>query len=282
MKNKKGFIRLPLLIMGVFLLFVSSCKIYDRNENIIRADGTIIPKNSFIDSRDKNIYKTVKIGDQVWMAENLRFLPSVVGSGIGSGTKPYYYVYGYDSTDVEAAKATDFYKSYGVLYNWPAIMDEDINLKVKPRGVQGVCPCGWHLPSDAEWKQLEKHIGMTEEQVNDIESRGIQEGGKLKETEIIHWVESSKDVTNEFGFTALPGGYRGDDGKFYGNGIYGVWWSVTKIDDSNTWSRSMYFNSGKIIRNYFSDQWGFSVRCIKDKNIWTRILRKRSNTIIYP
>ncbi len=94
----------------------------------------------FTDSRDGNVYKTIQIGDQVWMAENLRYLPGVIESDIGSYGHPFFYVYGYKGSNVEKAKATNTYQTFGVLYNWPA--------------ANSVCPHGWHLPSDDEWLQL--------------------------------------------------------------------------------------------------------------------------------
>ncbi|MCK9320171.1 FISUMP domain-containing protein, partial [Methanoculleus sp.] len=102
---------------------------------------------TFTDSRDGNDYNWVKIGDQVWMAENLAYLPSVnmVADGSEDAAGSYYYVYGYDGTDVTAAKATANYTTYGVLYNWLAAMN--------------ACPDGWHLPSDAEWTELTDYLG---------------------------------------------------------------------------------------------------------------------------
>ena len=116
---------------------------------------------TFIDSRDGNEYNWVQIGDQIWMAENLKYLPSVVGSGTGSETTPYYYVYGYNGTNVADAKATDNYATYGVLYNWTAAMDGEASSTTNPSGIQGVCPAGWHLPSDAEWTELTDYLGGT-------------------------------------------------------------------------------------------------------------------------
>src|SRR5690554_1847166 len=134
---------------------------------------------TFIDSRDGNEYNWVQIGDQVWMVENLKYLPSVVGPGTGSQTTPHYYVYGYDGTNVADAKATDNYATYGVLYNWTTAMN--------------ACPDGWHLPSDAEWTELTDYLG----------GESVA-GGKLKETGTTHWASPNTGATNETGFTALP------------------------------------------------------------------------------
>jgi len=99
--------------------------------------------NTFTDSRDGKVYKTVTVGDQVWLAEDLAYLPAVSPAATGSQTESHYYVYGYEGTDVAQAKATDNYGTYGVLYNLQAAMT--------------ACPEGWHLPSDAEWTQLEEY-----------------------------------------------------------------------------------------------------------------------------
>ena len=110
--------------------------------------------NGFYDIRDNTHYNVVKIGNQFWMAENLKYLPSVVGVTTASDSIPYCYVYGYNGTSVAAAKATSNYNTYGVLYNWQAAMAGSSSSSANPSGVQAVCPSGWHLPSDAEWSQL--------------------------------------------------------------------------------------------------------------------------------
>ncbi|MCP4002072.1 MAG: hypothetical protein GY727_14280, partial [Gammaproteobacteria bacterium] len=92
------------------------------------------------DNRDSNTYQTVEIGGQCWMAENLAYLPSVNPPDQGSTTSPYYYVYGYDSTDVSEAKTEPNYQTYGVLYNWPAAMAGAASSNTVPSGVQGICP----------------------------------------------------------------------------------------------------------------------------------------------
>jgi len=193
------------------------------------------PPNSgtFTDSRDGNVYKWVKIGNQVWMAENLRYLQSVVAPTTGSTTTPCYYVYDYYGTDVNAAKATDNYKIYGVLYNWSAACAS--------------CPIGWHLPNVVEWYQLIDFLG------------GLSiADGKLKEVGTIHWASPNDDATNETGFRALPGGDRGSNGLFGAIGKFGHWWS----SNDNAW--------GLLIANNYSmsgfspKEVGFSVQCMKD------------------
>jgi len=208
---------------------------------------------TFIDSRDGNEYNWVQIGDQVWMAENLKYLPSVVGPGTGSNSTAYYYVYGYNGTNVADAKATANYTTYGVLYNWPAAMDGEASSTTNPSGVQGVCPTGWHLPSDAEWTQLTGYLGGE-----------VVAGGKLKETGTTHWSSPNTSATNETGFTALPGGYRYDDGTFDGIGDYGFWWSATEFSTTNAWYRGVGYDYSYVYKSYGYKGWGVSVRCVRD------------------
>ena len=199
--------------------------------------------STFTDPRDGKVYQTVVIGNQVWMAENLAYLPSVnmVADGSEDAAGSYYYVYGYDGTNVADAKATDNYATYGVLYNWTAAMN--------------ACPDGWHLPSDAEWTELTDYLGGTS-----------VAGGKLKETGTTHWNYPNTGATNETGFTALPGGGRVSNGAFYGIGFYGSWWGATEDDASNAWIRSMSNYDSDVYRSYYGygKEVGFSVRCVRD------------------
>ena len=206
--------------------------------------------NTFTDNRDGKVYKTVTIGEQVWMAENLAYLPSVVGPATESDTDPYYYVYDYDGTEVAAAKATTNYTTYGVLYNWPTALT--------------ACPEGWHLPSDAEWKQLEMYLGMSEEEADKRGERGTDEGGKLKEVGTTHWETPNTGATNSSGFTALPGGQRD---WFHGNfgyiGHYAVWWCSTEDYVNNDVYRRLYYNDSYVTRYSPRKSEGLSVRCVQ-------------------
>lgn len=195
--------------------------------------------NTFTDSRDGSVYHTVTIGTQTWMGENLRYLPSVVGQATESNTTPYYYVYGYNGTDVSAAKATANYNTYGALYNWPAACS--------------ACPTGWHLPTDAEWMQLNTFLGGT-----------YVAGGKLKETGTAHWKNPNVGATNESGFTALPGGYRGQDGTFYDILGVGYWWTATAFSTNNAYYWHIGYSTAGLGRDFNPAEVGFSVRCVKD------------------
>ncbi len=199
---------------------------------------------TFIDSRDGNEYSSVTIGDQIWMAVNLKYLPSL------SGYPKAYYVYGYNSTNVNDAKATSNYNTYGVLYNWDA--------------AKTACPAGWHLPSVAEWTQLTTYLG----------GESVA-GGKLKETGITHWNSPNQGATNETGFTALPGGLwritiweHDPKPEFADIGGMGLWWTDTKSDKSKSMYDAFYFelrsNYSGVGGGEFYDFLGCSVRCVKD------------------
>ena len=219
-----------------------------NNKSAIKELETFI---GLIDTRDNNYYKIEKIDNQIWMAENLKYLPSVNSVAYGSETIPHFYVYGYDGTDVEEAKATENYATYGVLYNWSAAMAGATSSNSNPSGVQGICPEGWHLPSDTEWKQLTDYLGENA-------------GGKLKEAGTTHWNAPNTEATNESGFTALPGGGRAPDGHFDDIGYYGFWWSATEYLTNDAWARNLFYFSSNVYRNHGDKGVGFSVRCVRD------------------
>jgi len=228
MKNKSKFFGLSLFVIGLCLFFVIGCE-KEKKEDV----------GSFTDKRDGNVYNWITIGDQIWMSENLRYLPSVVESDTGSNSTAYYYVYEYNGTDVNAAKATANYTTYGVLYNWSAACSS--------------CPTGWHLPTDAEWNELVDYLGG--------ESGA---GGKLKETGTTHW-NSPNTATNETGFTALPGGARGNNsGSFCNIGTTCFWWSATEDGTEDAWGWDVYYSGSHVYKRIGNKALGFSVRCIKD------------------
>ncbi|HPQ29904.1 MAG TPA: FISUMP domain-containing protein [Desulfobacteraceae bacterium] len=219
---------------------------------------------AFTDSRDGKVYKMVTIGEQTWMAENLAYLTGVVGPATVSNTEPYYYVYGYDGTDVSAAKATTNYQTYGVLYNWRAALT--------------ACPDGWHLPSDAEWKQLEIYLATngynydgTIGSEDEFEAR--TKIGKSLATDS-GWDSSDVEgavgntdypaYRNKSGFSALPGGYLSSSGRFREVGFYGAWWNSTE-HSGYAWYRVLYFNSSAVDRYDNTKGNGFSVRCLRDE-----------------
>jgi uncharacterized protein (TIGR02145 family) len=232
-----------------------------------------IEYGSFTDSRDGIVYKTVTIGEQVWMAENLAYLPSVVGPATESYTAPYYYVYGYDGTSVATAKATANYTTYGVLYNWPAAMAGAASSDANPSNVKGICPSGWHLPSDAEWTQMENYLiangynydGTTTGDKIAISLASANGWSSSPNTGAIGNDNAAYDAyRNKSGFTALPGGYRNILGNFSLIGICGFWWGSTESSTGNAWSRVLYYDGSYVDRSPYDKETGFSVRCLRD------------------
>ena len=195
--------------------------------------------SKLIDRRDGNEYETVQIGNQCWMKENLAYLPGVSPSSNGSNTESYYYVYGYQGTNVSQAIATSNYQTYGVLYNWPAAVS--------------ACPQGWSLPSDDEWTVLTDYLGGN-----------TVAGGKMKETGTTHWNSPNTGATNSSGFSGLPGGYRTTSGNFGSIGGSGVFWGSTEGSTTDAWYRYLYYNDDDA--NSYNDTKGigFSVRCLRD------------------
>ena len=215
---------------------------------------------------DGNVYQTVKIGTQWWMAENLKTthyadgtaVPLVESSSawdsLGFTDKAYCWNYNSD-------KNMDI---YGGLYTWAAAMNGAASSHSFPSGVQGVCPDGWHLPSDYEWQKLEMFLGMSLAEAEKKGWRGTDEGGKLKEPYSVHWTSPNTGATNESGFTARPGGYRNSNGGFHYVGFNGQWWSSSEYNSSQVWYRHLNSGDTRVARYYDGKDGGFSVRCVKD------------------
>ena len=206
------------------------------------------------DARDGNHYNAVRIGTRIWMSENLKYLPSVDFITNGSTTDPHYYVYGYNGIVVADAKATADYSTYGVLYNWPAAMNGESSSSSNPSGIQGVCPVGWHLPSNAEWTELIDYLGGAS-----------VAGGKLKEAGTDHWSNPNTGATNESGFTALPGGERrASTVSTVFKKEFGFWWSTTEISSDYVYHVYMRYDDSNAYTSIMTKNDGYSVRCVKD------------------
>lgn len=233
---------------------------------------------TFTDSRDGQTYDWVRIGQQTWMAENLRYLPQVARPASGSATRPFFYVYGYDGTNVGKAKATANHQNYGVLYNWMAATAGGSSSRSNPSGLQGVCPPGWHLPSHAEWNKLISYVAA---QGFPNENKPDGAGNALKSCrQVSSPLEDSCATTQHprwrandhhhgfdaFGFSALPGGYRTYDGRFIWLNRFGLWWSSTEYASPTAWSIYIRAEHGNAHRNenYVKSN-GLSVRCIKSQ-----------------
>ena len=245
-----------------------------------------IKYGSMADSRDGTTYTTVDIGEQTWIAENIRYLPDntfLNGPTTEGMTEPYCYVYGYEGSNVEEAKATDNYKTYGFLYNWPAAAT--------------ACPDGWHLPSIVEWEKLAEYLARngynydgslydeSTAQPGDLPGDKIGKAMAMDSGWNYSGIEGAVGNTdypayrNKFGFSALPGGCRplgytpvGGDATIYEFreiGKIAYFWSSTKSSE-DVWASyrgtldytKQSFAVGGEDRSNWAD--GLSVRCIKD------------------
>jgi len=226
---------------------VESGETYYSNQVIFRTldDGDTTP--SFTDARDGRRYKTVTIGNQTWMAENLAWLPAVSPAGSGSTVEPFYYVNDYNGFIVEQAKQKTNYLRYGVLYNWTA--------------AQTACPDGWHLPTDVEWQAMEQHLGMTAPELNQMRFRlSGQVGGQLKS--VAGWYQNLNGNGNA-GFHAKPAGYREKGGSYKYTESFTGFWSSNENDSYGLYRGLYYFNDGVYRGNWYKSA-AFSVRCVEN------------------
>ena len=213
---------------------------------------------------DGNTYNTVQIGNQCWMRENLRTTRYSDGTAIDLGADlstntAYRYCPNDDAGNVRA---------YGYLYNWKAVMRNSSSSSANPSGVQGVCPAGWHVPSDAEWDELEDYVSS--------QSRYRCGGSSTSIAKALAsargWVSSSEPCAvgnnpsgnNATGFSALPAGYY--YGSFDDFGYdYASFWSSTEYNSSYAYTRSLYYISAFVSSYYSSKCYGFSVRCLRNQ-----------------
>ncbi|OQB59335.1 MAG: hypothetical protein BWX96_02842 [Bacteroidetes bacterium ADurb.Bin145] len=198
-----------------------------------------------------NVYKTVKIGDQVWMAENLKvtklndntditYAPDNVDWIVLDG--PGYCWY---NNDPDLNKPV-----YGALYNWFAASNENI------------CPTGWHVPTDVEFNAMEVILGLAQDDVNNWGSRGTDHGSKMKSD--TGW-KTDENGTNTSGFTALPGGYRFySNGTYQGQDTYEYFWTATQHDADRGWYRLLEGSKTDVYRASGDKRAGKAIRCIKD------------------
>jgi uncharacterized protein (TIGR02145 family) len=204
-----------------------------------------------------NVYSTVEIGGQVWMAENLR--TTVYANG-----DPIQNVTNNTTWSQLNTGAWSYYNNtsqnnniYGKLYNWYAVND--------PRNV---CPTGWHVPTDVEWQQLEQALGMPSGELNSTGDRGILQnvGGKMKSIGTQYWDAPNTGANNWSGFSALPGGYRGGSsgGLFFSLGNIGYWWSASGSGSDIATSRDLGNDDAGIGRYSLGKRYGIAVRCVRD------------------
>jgi len=193
---------------------------------------------------ENNAYSTAKVGNQWWMAENLKSKKYSNGTNI-SGT----YVYNNSSSNEDV---------YGRLYTWEAMMNGADGNNNNPSGVNGVCPTSWHVPSELEWDEMRDALGGK-----------IPMHGKVKETGMSHWLSPNDDATNESGMTILPGGLRWNSGEFQYIGSQAFFWNTTDdLSGSDILNASGYTFFSET-SDYYMYTWNLktiaqSIRCVKD------------------
>ena len=245
MKRKILFIILSVLGICAF----SNFQCYDNNGHTVT-------------DFDGNVYRTVKLGNQVWMAENLRTTryadgtPIPLGTEASSTTAYRYY------PDDNSANVSD----YGYLYNWAAVMKGSASSEANPSGVQGICPDGWHVPSDAEWTELTNFVSSQSQYVcggdEDYIAKALasETGWEPDDEECA--VGNNPSANNATGFSARPaGGYAGGYGCFGGNAYF---WSATQDSSYDACSRGLSYLDAYVGRGSTTKDYGYSVRCVRN------------------
>ena len=205
---------------------------------------TILSEESTVTDIDGNTYRTVRLWDKWWMAENLRVTRFADGVPVTLEEDPAAW-----STASEPAlcwynnDSAGYADTYGALYNWHSAASGKL------------CPTGWHVPSAEEWSGLIAHLGGQD-----------HAGGRLKESGTSHWIAPNKGATDEAGFTALPGGFRRLGGTFSGAGVYGRWWSATEAEYEvdNASNMNLYYSQTSAFSRSDNKGEGYSVRCVRD------------------
>ena len=206
---------------------------------------------------DGNVYQTIQIGNQVWMAENLKvthyrngtLIPNLTSrkDWVSTSSGAYCVYNNNDSNEVE---------TYGALYNWYAVVDSNY-----------IAPEGWHVPTDEEWKELGIFLGMSQDEADAGGWRGTNEGSKLAGNSDL-WNSGkleNESTIDSSGFTALPGGYRHSNyGDYFKMGVSGYFWTTTTTNGNEAWYHNLYYDNAGITRSYFNKNYGFSVRCVRD------------------
>ena len=235
--EKIKMIRFYLIISsGSFLLFTLGCEKGYENITITDIEG--------------NIYQTDKIGNQFWMTENLRTarfndstsIPKVEDCVWWESLKSPGFCWYNNSPEINR-------NVYGALYNWYAVNSGRL------------CPSGWHIPTDNDWKILEKYLGMDQTETDASDWRGEGLAYKMKST--MDWNNDSNG-NNSSGFSGLPGGTRWPGCEFDNIKNMGCWWSATEKGEGEVWYRSLSSNVSTIGRVSAFKIWGLSVRCIKN------------------
>jgi uncharacterized protein (TIGR02145 family) len=231
------FVLVPALVFAQGGVIIHGNSTLTVNGNVLITNGCGAP---LTDTRDGKVYPTVMIGSQCWMAQNLNI--GVILSTYDESTNNSViekYCWGNASGNCDI---------YGGLYSWDEAMQYS-----ETEGVQGICPSGWHIPTDAEWDILANAVGGQ-----------YVAGGAMKEAGLSHWIDPNYGATNSSGFTGLPGGYRTDYAYCYNLGTFAQIWSSSKAGTSEALYRSLSYSNTQLYRSSYNYKDGFSIRCLKN------------------
>ena len=262
--GKNRFWPILRISLGALLLLFLAIAFGSRYLASINVPSYLPPvddRDTYIDTVNNEIYSEVRIGNQVWMGENLRSVKYSDGTPIplvkkteewAALTTPAYCWYDNNKSIYKPSP-------YGALYNWYAV------------NTGKLCPAGWHVPSAAEWDTLVWFVGDSiPRDMGWLPYERETAGIKLKEAGNAHWMlNDTIHATDEYGFTALPGGNRNVYGPFFSVGERGYWWTSTEEEydpeNDDAASREMYFDSNGVTDLHQYRKFGMSVRCVKDK-----------------
>jgi uncharacterized protein (TIGR02145 family) len=219
---------------------------------------------TYIFDQEGNSYRTVKIGDQTWMAENLHVAHYRDGTAITHVTdRTVWSNLSTEAYSIYNTNTSSEVDTYGALYNWHAVNGDIDGDGVKDKEI---APEGWHIPSDEEWKELELALGMSQNEAETTDWRGTNEGSKLAANEKL-WnggVLKGDEVFGISSFNALPSGYREIYGHYLSMGILGNFWSATNVDSATAWHRKLNYDNSDVYRNEADKRYGLSIRCVRD------------------
>lgn len=237
-------------LVSIFLLTVFSIDgVLAQNEDF--RCGSLLT-----DRRDGRDYKTVQIGSQCWMAENLN-IGDRISTVKDQRDNNIIEKHCYDNDD-------HYCGIYGGLYQWDEVMQYDTT-----EGTQGICPDGWHVPSDSEWCRLVTFLDQSVDcdifGVSGDSIGGLLRGAGIVEKHTGLWHYPNRDATDRFGFDAIPAGTRSIYAKFYYLGYHGYFWTSTGEDRLNAWFYYLKYSNTGIYREHYFKRSGYSVRCVLDR-----------------
>lgn len=221
------------------------------------SEEIVLPYGDLTDSRDGKIYKTVVIGSQIWMKENLNFGKYIEESGSDSMLQTGEEKFCYSNVEVNC-------ELYGGLYQWHTVMGFDVECgdgsqvcseKVNPEGHKGICPEGWIVPNESDWEELVMFLGHEE-----IAGKSM----KFDSTGKAGWDSLTYNDGNKSEFSAMPAGQRLSTGGFAYMGSWTSFWEASETHSNSGYYRQLHFSESNLRRYTFTKRFGFSVRCLKD------------------